>query len=205
MLSFIFLLKFSYVYVIINMSEDGGCMKNKTCKDVINERRSTRVFSNEEVSINDVLEIIDAGRVAPSAKNRQPWLFYILSDKEKAEVEKMLVDSLNKNNTEATGFASAKIMKQASKVVLVFMDAKDEEQKITNLLSVGACIENMLLRATELDISNLWVYDICVVADELAKFGKEGYDLISAVYLGKSDADSKRAAKKELKDLVISK
>jgi nitroreductase len=175
------------------------------CKNIINERHSTRNFSGEEVSMHDVIEIIDAGRLAPSAKNRQPWSFYILSDEEKLKVVDMFVKRLEENNTEATGFASARIMKEASKVVLVFMDDKNEYDRTTDLLSVGACIENMLLRATELDVSSLWVYDVCVVADELKEIAKASGRLVSAVILGKSNTDSKRAIKKELKDIIINK
>lgn len=180
-------------------------MERKICENVIKERHSTRSFSGEEVSMADVMEILEAGRLAPSAKNRQPWAFYVLSNEEKEDVVNMFIKRLEEHNTEATGFASARIMKEASKVVLVFMDDKNEYDRTTDLLSVGACIENMLLRATELDVSSLWVYDVCVVADELKEIAKASGRLVSAVILGKSNTDSKRAIKKELKDIIINK
>jgi nitroreductase len=49
--------------------------------DVIYERRAVRKYKNQPVERNIVEEIIDAGRMAPSAINKQPWKFYVLMDK----------------------------------------------------------------------------------------------------------------------------
>jgi len=43
--------------------------------DVIKSRRSIRTFQNKPVSKEDVIEILDAARLAPSGFNRQPWKF----------------------------------------------------------------------------------------------------------------------------------
>lgn len=178
-------------------------MINYTCKNVIKQRRSTRKFEQKTISRDDILDIIDAARLAPSAKNRQPWSFYILEKQEKEKAIQMLVSKLEKDNTEATGLASARIMSEADKVVLVFMDNEVEERKVTDLLSVGAAIENMLLRATEMDIQSLWMYDICVIADELQKLAKTKKKLISGICFGKGDTSSKRAVKKDIESILL--
>ena len=180
-------------------------MKNNTCQNVIKERRSTRAFENCEISKAEILEILEAARLAPSAKNRQPWSFYVLENEEKEFAVNKLVEALKKNNTEATGLASANIMTQADKVVLVFMDRVFEERKVVDLLSVGAAIENMLLRATEMDIQSLWMYDICVIADELEKLAGTDKMLVSGVCFGKGDTSSKRAVKKDLNSIILNK
>ncbi|MBQ3584068.1 MAG: nitroreductase family protein [Lachnospiraceae bacterium] len=41
----------------------------------INSRRSIRKYLDKEVSKEVIEQIIDAARMAPSAKNRQPWKF----------------------------------------------------------------------------------------------------------------------------------
>lgn len=59
---------------------------NKKEEKVLKEiytRRSIRKYEEKPIS-KDVLEqIIDAGRVAPSAKNRQPWKYLVYSGEEK--------------------------------------------------------------------------------------------------------------------------
>lgn len=59
---------------------------NKKEEKVLKEiytHRSIRKYEENPIS-KDVLEqIIDAGRVAPSAKNRQPWKYLVYSGEEK--------------------------------------------------------------------------------------------------------------------------
>lgn len=49
----------------------------------IAERRSIRKFKQEAVSREQLSEIIRAGILAPSAKNRQPWRFVVVTGKSK--------------------------------------------------------------------------------------------------------------------------
>lgn len=57
----------------------------------IKNRRSIRKYTNKSLDKETVLEILNAGRLAPSAKNRQPWYFVVLQNKCKDEVaDKML-------------------------------------------------------------------------------------------------------------------
>ena len=51
----------------------------------IYSRRSIRKYSSKEVSLEIVDEILDAGRVAPSAKNRQPWKYIVFGGEKKKE------------------------------------------------------------------------------------------------------------------------
>src|SRR5579871_521001 len=50
--------------------------------DVIYRRRAVRSYTDQPVARNIVEEILDAGRMAPSAINKQPWKFYILTNKD---------------------------------------------------------------------------------------------------------------------------
>ena len=53
-------------------------------KEVIQSRRSVRKFRAEEIEEEDLREILEAARLAPSANNLQPWKFVVVkSDKKK--------------------------------------------------------------------------------------------------------------------------
>jgi len=52
----------------------------------IYERRAVRKYKEQEVSKAVIEKIVDAGRMAPSAMNRQAWKFHILSQKEDIEL-----------------------------------------------------------------------------------------------------------------------
>jgi nitroreductase len=48
----------------------------------LKERRSIRSFQNKEIDDEHLNMILEAGRWAPSASNRQPWQFIIIKNKE---------------------------------------------------------------------------------------------------------------------------
>ena len=43
----------------------------------ISDRRSIRKYKEDAVNKADIETILKAGIVAPSAKNRQPWKYYV--------------------------------------------------------------------------------------------------------------------------------
>jgi len=50
--------------------------------EVIEKRRSIRTFKPEPVAKKDLKKILEAGRLAPSSGNRQPWCFIVVRDLE---------------------------------------------------------------------------------------------------------------------------
>lgn len=72
-------------------------------KDVIHGRRSVRNFTEQDVSIQDIEEIIDCARYPPSDTNSQTWEFIVIKNKDKIkEIEKITWDSLYEKAAEAT-------------------------------------------------------------------------------------------------------
>ncbi|WP_369018455.1 nitroreductase family protein [Thermatribacter velox] len=51
--------------------------------EVIKSRRSVRKFRSEEVVEEDLKEILEAARMAPSAGNLQPWKFIVVRNEKK--------------------------------------------------------------------------------------------------------------------------
>ena len=105
--------------------------------DAIRERRSIRRFTGEAVSREDLLTIVDCGRLAASGSNRQPWEFVVVT--EKSVVERLA----------AVGAWIAK----AGAVVAVVMDPSSRWW----LEDGAAAIENMLLACVALGYGACWV------------------------------------------------
>ncbi len=60
--------------------------------NTIYSRRSIRKFSSKDVPIEIIEQIIDAARMAPSPKNRQPWKYIVFANDYKRELlENMLL------------------------------------------------------------------------------------------------------------------
>ena len=60
--------------------------------EVIRRRRSIRRFTGEAVKEDDILAMLEAARLAPSATNEQPWRFIVIRDK---EIKKQMQDMVN--------------------------------------------------------------------------------------------------------------
>lgn len=50
--------------------------------DAIRKRRSVRAYTGEPIPREDLETIIDAGRLAPTGHNTQPWEFIVITDPE---------------------------------------------------------------------------------------------------------------------------
>lgn len=51
-------------------------------KDIIYSRYSCRDFKETPIAEDDLHFILEAGRLAPSAQNRQPWRYIVITDKD---------------------------------------------------------------------------------------------------------------------------
>lgn len=71
-------------------------------KEIIHGRRSVRKFTEQDVPIEEIEEIMDCARYAPSDTNSQTWEFIVIKNKEKIkEVEKMTWAALYEKAAEA--------------------------------------------------------------------------------------------------------
>ena len=48
--------------------------------EAIRKRRGVRKYTGESISRKDLEKIIDAGRLAASGSNQQPWDFIVITD-----------------------------------------------------------------------------------------------------------------------------
>lgn len=51
--------------------------------DIMKSRRSVRRYQSKNIPDDILVKVLEAARVAPSAKNLQPWKFIIVRDREK--------------------------------------------------------------------------------------------------------------------------
>ncbi len=97
----------------------------------IRERRSIRQYSQEPISEDQLNQILEAGRWAPSRGNSQPWKFIVLNDE---QVRKELAEAI----------PTGKFLAQAPQGIAVVVDpqaSKHPEQE------GAAATQNMLLAA----------------------------------------------------------
>lgn len=72
-------------------------------KEILLDRRSIRKFTDQEVATEDIRELIDCARYAPSDTNSQTWHFIAVVNKEKIkEIEAFTWEELHKRAEQAT-------------------------------------------------------------------------------------------------------
>lgn len=170
----------------------------------ITMRKSTRRFCCLPVSDDEVRSVIESGLRAPSPKNRQPWSFVVLKEYAKAAICDACQDALREMDEEAllagespSGQATINAMRAAPILILVFnrfpsmqgMELRFGSPDISNIQAIGAAIQNMLLKATDIGLSSLWVCDILSAREAIeSKYGQGGR-LIAGVLLGREEAE----------------
>ena len=192
-------------------------MDVQTC---IESRFSTRSYRKDAICDDILIEILNAARYAPSAKNRQPWRFAILRGDEKTFVVQQCRKDLQNNpirtqyllsRENATEYHTFNIIDSAPVLVLVFnafpseivLDKQNVYFDSSNMLAIGASIQNMLLRATELGIGSLWVGDILSNAPFITEHYFHIGRLVAGIVLGMSDTLSRPANRLPLSELIV--
>ena len=142
--------------------------------EIINIRRSVREYDlTKEITNEEFIEIIKAGMQAPSARNQQPWEFLVIKNKE----------VLNQLATISPG---SKILLNANYAIVLLMEEDNTKLKSSffKLEDMGACIQNMMLQATSMEIGTCWigcapVEERMQKAQEILNTNKEVFAILS--------------------------
>jgi len=139
--------------------------------EIIKNRRSIRKYKNDDVSNELIMELLESARLCQSAKNRQPWSFGILRKEKKDDIADIMINWCDIAVDEKEGKKNsvrhtANIMKEAPVLILVFQE-KNQEWLTSDILSVGASIEHICLRATDLGLGALWICNTASVNKKL--------------------------------------
>ncbi|MCK4477789.1 nitroreductase family protein [Candidatus Bathyarchaeota archaeon] len=151
-------------------------------------RRSIRSYLDKNVPEELVRQVIEAATFAPSAKNGQQWRFTVLTGKSKKELtdlfrrELEMVSERTGRENMGSSFLSCDIMEQAQVVIMVWNAG--ERGWETEIHSVAAAIQNMLLKAYALGLGTVWIGDIFYTLDALKKHLGKPWKLMAAVALG---------------------
>lgn len=110
--------------------------------DLARKRHSTRKFTGEPLSANEVELILKAGLMSPSSKRRNPWEFVVVEDKE--QLAKL---------ARCKSHGSAMI-KDAALAIVVTGDALTSDVWIEDASIVSLMMQ---LQAEDLNIGSCWV------------------------------------------------
>jgi len=105
--------------------------------EAIQKRRSVRSFTGESIPRADLEKIVDAGRMAASGSNRQPWDFIVVTERARISLFKPAADWIEKS----------------AAVIAVVLDPYSRWW----VEDGSAAVENMLIAATALGYGSCWM------------------------------------------------
>ena len=105
--------------------------------EAIGKRRSVRKYTGEPIPGKDLEKIVDAGRLAATGSNQQPWDFVVVTDR--AMVARLKV--------------AAEWMEKAAAIIAVVMDPSSRWW----IEDGSAAVENMLIASTALGYGSCWL------------------------------------------------
>ena len=117
----------------------------KDALTVIHERKSVRHFTGENIPKETLEKILKAGMAAPTAVNKQPWAFIVVTDRKS-------LDTLKKD------LPYAKMLEKAGAAIIVCALPEEAWEKSPELAVIdGTCAsENILLAAEALGLGAVW-------------------------------------------------
>lgn len=158
----------------------------------IYKRRSIREYTDAEISIAQLHEIIRAGMWAPSGMNNQPWRFVIIQD---PEIKEQLAQQTHYSH----------IVRGANALIAVYLSQEEMYDAVKDHQSAGACIQNMLLAAEALELGAVWLGQILKNKTEVNRILglTDNFDLMAVVVLGHPLHHNQKSKRKELFELLL--
>lgn len=155
--------------------------------EAIQARRSIRKFAADDVTEEQIEQMLEAARLAPSASNRQPWRFLVVRDKEVrkelrricmeqrfieeapvviicfGDLDRYSIDARKKRRQEFTDFGvlatlSGRFAEPEFREYMDSLPTPPREQLLPGIVANAyIAIEHLVLMATALGLGTCWV------------------------------------------------
>ena len=185
--------------------------------NTIENRRSVRTFTARKVLQSDLQKILQAANQAPSAHNRQSWRFVVVSGSKKRDLALLVSRKAGEFSKSASALLrmAARSISSAPIVIgvlntgelmrhgtdLMSLDGSDTADffRTMEIQSSAAAVENLLLAATSLGISSVWLGVLYLIKDEVLSFLEvSGGEFMAVVPIGYTEKEKTMPAKKLL-------
>ena len=195
-------------------------LKNSTLSSIKN-RRSIRMFIDKPVSDAFLQIILNAANQAPSAHNQQSWRFVVIRGDKKSDLVNLIC-------AKAAGFpkpvsvllrlasrsiASApvviavanngELISRGTELFKVNKDTAYDFFRIMEIQSSAAAVQNLLLAATSLGLSTVWLGVLVLIKSDILRFlGEPEGEFMAVIPVGYSAKKNTGPQKQPLEMIV---
>lgn len=161
-------------------------------KEVIQKRHSVRVYTNQPIADDKINRILEAGRLAPTASNRQNIKLIVVKD---AGTRKALMEAAG--NQPQVGQAPVIIAAVAlNPVSIMSCDVP------TYAVDLAIVIEHMVLAATDEGLGTCWIGAFSQDKARKALGVPDKYKVVTVLPVGYAAGETAARAKKTLAEIV---
>ncbi len=161
--------------------------------EIISHRFSVRKYKNQKIEHEKLFQVLEAGRLAPSAVNYQPWHFIVFQNAENLE--------------KIYSVYNREWIKSAPAIILICSNhskswkRKSDEKDFADV-DIAIATDHMTLQATELGLGTCWVCNFD--APKCAELFDLPEHIEPAVILpiGYPDIDPPEKKRKHLEEIV---
>jgi len=180
-------------------------------------RRSVRMFDDKDISDSDIRRVLQAANHAPSAHNQQSWRFIVVRGAKKQELAalanrragefprssaallRMAARSMSSAPVVIAVVNTGELISHGTELFNLNSDNAADFFRTMEIQSSAAAVENLLLAATSLGISSVWLGALFLVKNEVLRLLEEPEgEFMAVVPLGYSEKIRAMPAKKSL-------
>ncbi len=185
-------------------------------------RRSIRKYKSKDVSHHIIEEILQAGMLAPSSKNRQPWKFIVVTGSAKTSILEAMGKGLEREKVHpflpksamhlSDAWHTLDVMKEAPVLIFIVntlgadinksLTSDERISEICNAQSIGAAVENMSLAAVERGLGSLWICNTFFAHRELCEWLDTDGELYAVLAVGYAKEEPLARPRKAAEDVV---
>ena len=138
--------------------------------ELARKRRTIRKFNSKEVTREEVYKIIEAGRLAPSSFNSQPWEFVVVQDEAlRIEIVRYLQAAMQEKTIKEVEVNMQATFATAPTFIIAYGDPRVRQFGLPHLIAddklwdfnlattMATAFQQMHLAATSLDLGAMWV------------------------------------------------
>lgn len=161
--------------------------------ECIKTRRSVRLYTEQSIDQQIIPQILEAGISAPSGKNGQPWKFKIITDKN-------LICSVSKLSIYGSW------MKKSPLFITVFLDNTCFYDRVKDIQSCGAVMQNMMLATHALGIGSCWIGEILPFSEEVKQIlhiNAQNLELMGIIVFGYKACEVNNPGRKNIESFLL--
>lgn len=125
-------------------------------KELMIQRRSSNQFTDEKISSEEIISLLNVAVYAPNHKMREPWRFILLFDEGKETFLKRYTHALSEAENETQKKTLEKVFQAPMIVAFIMPHQPDMRDEIEDLQANAALIQNFLLLLEEADYTGFW-------------------------------------------------